>query len=413
MVQGQCILREGAVRSSSSTTVFVILPWYFWSLALAALIVHHGRMKVAVLLSGGVDSSVALWQLKKSGIKNITAYYLKIWLEDELSYLGECPWEEDLAYARAVCRQANVPLEVVPLQTEYFSKVVEYALAELRMGRTPSPDIFCNERIKFGAFLDKIDGEPDLIVSGHYASISPDPLESRLPGAGGGPFRLFQATDPVKDQSYFLSHLSQDQLAKLYFPLGNMKKAQVRALAASLDLPNKDRKDSQGICFLGKIRYPDFVRHYLGEQEGEIRDLDSDKVLGSHKGFWFHTIGQRSGLGLGNGPWYVVRKDTARNIIYVSHQDLMSEHRRRDFLIGELSWLHEPPDFALQKDFKVKLRHGPETLDAKILDEGGALRVLLAEPDQGVAPGQFTVIYRKGECLGSGKIMDFWGNGAA
>ena len=370
-------------------------------------------MNAAVLLSGGVDSSVALWQAKKLGNTRITAYYLKIWLEDEVSYLGNCPWEEDLAYARAVCEQAKVPLEVVPLQTEYFSKVVEYALAELRLGRTPSPDIFCNQRIKFGAFFEKLGDDFDIVVSGHYARTSPNPAERASVAHDPGPVRLFRAPDPVKDQSYFLSHLSQDQVSRLYFPLGKLHKAEVRKLASELDLPNKDRKDSQGICFLGKIKYPDFVRHYLGEREGEIRDLDTDRVLGTHRGFWFHTIGQRSGLGLGNGPWYVVRKEPEQNLVYVSHQDNLPNHRRLDFDIGELSWIHARPDLE-PADFTVKLRHGPELLPAELESrEPDILRVRLREPDPGVAPGQFAVIYRGSECLGSGKIQDFWGNGAA
>lgn len=435
-------------------------------------------MKAAVLLSGGVDSSVALWEVKKRGYTDITAFYLKIWLEDDVSYLGECPWEEDLSYARAVCEQAGVPLEVVSLQTEYFNKVVEYALAELRLGRTPSPDIFCNQRIKFGAFFDRVQGDFDVAVSGHYGVVEHDEA---------GYAHLHRAPDPVKDQTYFLSHLSQDQLRRLWFPIGSMQKSQVRALAQELDLPNKDRKDSQGICFLGKIKYPDFVRHYLGEQPGEIRELETGKVLGPHKGFWFHTIGQRSGLGLGNGPWYVVQKDPGANIVYVSHQEHVADQTRSSFEVAELTWLYgtnpatglpSMPGISslddLNANLTAKLRHGPElvgcrldwvedsvqatrlvedSVQAKSPAEGqgvGAstsqatnppqateqakepsppqaarppqsesppfirpnpgfrLRVTLDVPDRGVAPGQFAVFYHGTECLGSGKIQEFW-----
>lgn len=459
-------------------------------------------MKAAVLLSGGVDSSVALWEVKKRGYTDITAFYLKIWLEDDVSYLGECPWEEDLSYARAVCEQAGVPLEVVSLQTEYFNKVVEYALAELRLGRTPSPDIFCNQRIKFGAFFDRVQGDFDVAVSGHYGVVEHDEA---------GYAHLHRAPDPVKDQTYFLSHLSQDQLRRLWFPIGSMQKSQVRALAQELDLPNKDRKDSQGICFLGKIKYPDFVRHYLGEQPGEIRELETGKVLGPHRGFWFHTIGQRSGLGLGNGPWYVVQKDPAANIVYVSHQEHVADQTRSSFEVAELTWLYGTnPDTGLPSmpgissiddlnaNLTAKLRHGPELVGCRLdwvadspgpagatqpvedsvqatrpadglspeapgaagasvqvtrpadgpgvgvstsqatnppqaaqeakeppptqaapppqsefppfirPNPGFRLRVTLDLPDRGVAPGQFAVFYHGTECLGSGKIQEFW-----
>ncbi|HUX22167.1 MAG TPA: tRNA 2-thiouridine(34) synthase MnmA, partial [Spirochaetia bacterium] len=256
-------------------------------------------MNIAVLLSGGVDSSVSLRLLRERSDANITAFYLKVWLEDEVRYLGDCPWEEDLAFARAVCEEAEVPLEVVSLQREYFDRVVQYALDELKEGRTPSPDIFCNQRIKFGVFYDEIGSGFDKVATGHYSKIA----------ERDGLYRLDRAPDPVKDQSYFLSHLSQAQLARALFPIGSMHKREVRKLAESYDLPNKNRKDSQGICFLGKIRYPEFIRHYLGERPGKILERESGRVLGEHQGYWFHTIGQRQGLGLGNGPWYVVGKE--------------------------------------------------------------------------------------------------------
>ncbi|MCY3791551.1 MAG: asparagine synthase-related protein, partial [Gemmatimonadetes bacterium] len=191
-------------------------------------------MNVAVLLSGGVDSSLALALLQREKRLALKAYYLKIWLEDELFSLGDCPWETDLTYARATCEQLGVPLEVMPLQSEYRDHIVEYALAELRLGRTPSPDIWCNQRVKFGAFYQRVAGECETIASGHYA---------RVEETAGG-YRLRRAADPVKDQTYFLSNLSQAQLARLCLPIGHLHKHQVRALAAEFDLPAKDRPDS-------------------------------------------------------------------------------------------------------------------------------------------------------------------------
>ncbi|PYM10217.1 MAG: tRNA 2-thiouridine(34) synthase MnmA, partial [Verrucomicrobia bacterium] len=233
-------------------------------------------MKIAVLLSGGVDSSVALRLVKQAGNRDVTAFYLKIWLEDELAYLGNCPWEEDLKYARTVCEQAGVPLKVVSLQTEYQERVVADAVEELRAGRTPSPDIWCNQRIKFGLFFEKIEGGFDRIVSGHYAQV-----EER-----GDVCLLKRSPDPVKDQTYFLCALHQKQLRRLWFPIGHLHKDEVRQLAREYDLPNRDRKDSQGICFLGKIRYPEFVRHHLGERAGELVELETGRTLAEHRGFW-------------------------------------------------------------------------------------------------------------------------------
>ncbi len=355
-------------------------------------------MKIAMLLSGGVDSSVALARLTEQSVGDITAYYLKIWLEDELESLGTCPWEEDLSYARAVARMLGVPLQVVPLQLEYHEHVVQYAIDELSHGRTPSPDIFCNQRIKFGAFMNAVAERADdrnvMIATGHYAQLVRDDRT----------VHLHRAVDPVKDQTYFLSHMSAGQLARSTFPIGDLTKEAVRAYAEETNLPTAERPDSQGICFLGKIRYPDFIRHYLGERTGAIIERESGTVLGEHRGFWFHTIGQRQGLGLSGGPWYVVGKDTKDNVVYVSHARSEAEQRRRRFLIGEPSWINAAPDDGR---YQVKVRHGPALLDAGLRRVGpDRYQVILEEADRGIAPGQFTVVYAGTECLGGAKIVE-------
>lgn len=351
----------------------------------------------AMLLSGGVDSSTALAELVRQG-HPVTAFYLKVWLEDELDYLGGCPWEEDLAYARAVCERFDVELRVVPLQLEYYERVVRYTLDELRAGRTPSPDIFCNERIKFGAFLDYLleheAGEQMSIATGHYARI----LDR------GDHVELARSPDPVKDQTYFLAHLHQDQLRRIVFPVGSLEKDEVRRRAHELDLPTKARKDSQGICFLGRIRYPDFIRHYLGEQPGDIVELETGTALGRHRGYWFYTIGQRTGLGLSGGPWYVVRKDPQANVVYVSHSRDADDRARRSFVVTELSWTWRPPE---HDRLFVKIRHGPELIGVTVgpIDDT-RMRVTMDRADRGVAPGQFAVFYEGEVCLGCGKIAD-------
>ncbi len=359
-------------------------------------------MKFGMLLSGGVDSSVAMALLKQEG-HDIQAYYLKIWLEDELSYLGNCPWEEDLQYAQATCKALGIPLKVVSLQREYHERVVEYTIQELRKGFTPSPDIFCNERIKFGVFLERMGEEWDRVASGHYAEIVRDEDICRLK----------EAPDPVKDQTYFLAHLHQNQLQRLYFPLKGRKKKEVRHLAHEFNLPTKDRKDSQGICFLGKIKYADFVKHHLGVKKGKIVEWETGKVWGEHEGYWFYTIGQRKGIGLHGGPWYVVKKDVQENIVYISHQKYLDQRKSRTFQVGEFNWIEEiPQNKSLELD--VKVRHGPRKYKARLsfLEEGSKGEVeLLDDGDPGVAPGQFAVFYENGFCLGCAKILEkyVWG----
>lgn len=351
-------------------------------------------MKIAMLLSGGVDSSVALAELQRQGHQNITAFYLKIWLEDDLQYLGECPWEEDLVYARGVCEKLGIPLEIVSLQRAYWDRVVAHTVAELKLGRTPSPDILCNENVKFGAFADLIDDSYTHIASGHYARVESDENNNA---------RLLKGVDPIKDQTYFLSRLSQRQLDRALFPIGHLPKPEVRKLASFYDLPTQDRPDSQGICFLGKLKFSEFVKAHLGERDGSIVDIDSDKVLGKHKGFWFHTIGQRKGLGLSGGPWFVVQKDAAKNIVYVSCNESRLDRPQLNFVVGKMHWLDKPENFG--RDFHVKIRHGVRTTACRLEDlSDDRMQIHLADPDGGIAPGQYAVIYDGETCIGSGVI---------
>lgn len=349
-------------------------------------------MKIAVLLSGGVDSSVALKLLKDEG-HDLTAFYLKIWLQDEFSFLGECPWEEDLKYVRQVCSQLNVPVEVLPLQNEYWDNVVTYTITEIKEGRTPNPDIFCNSLIKFGQFYDKIDNSFEKVASGHYARVENE----------RGKFLLKRSPDPVKDQTYFLAYLTQEQLSRAYFPIGKFNKTEIRNFAEKFDLPNKSRKDSQGICFLGQVKFAEFIKHHLGIKKGEIADITSGKIMGEHDGYYYYTIGQRSGLGLGGGPWYVVKKDIEENKIYISKENTL--HRERIcFDAGKFNWINEIPSSG--KEYSVKLRHGANFYRCKIDFCGSEkAKITLNKPDKGIAPGQFAVFYENDVCLGGGVIL--------
>ncbi len=351
--------------------------------------------RVAVLISGGVDSSVVLALLKKTCQYNLTAFYLKIWLEDETQFLGTCPWEEDLQYARAVCEQFEVPLEVVSLQKEYYDRVVDYTIQELKEGRTPSPDIFCNERIKFGAFYEAVGKNFDFIATGHYAVVEHREVISELK----------RAADEVKDQTYFLGHISGAQLRRCLFPLGSYLKAEVRAMAEEWKLPNASRKDSQGICFLGKIKYSDFVGHYLGEKKGDIIDIVSQKKLGFHRGFWFHTSGQRKGLKLHGGPWFVVKKDVKTNKIFVAHEKDLPQFSQTTFKVTSCHWINE---FKESKNLTVKVRHGKNLIEATITYHSSSeLEVEILKPDAGLADGQYCIFYLNETCLGSGMIALF------
>ncbi len=348
-------------------------------------------MKIAVLLSGGVDSSVALRLLKEEG-HDLTAFYLKIWLQDEYSFLGECPWEEDLKYAREVCEQAGIPLEVISLQTEYWDSVVSYTIDEIKEGRTPNPDIFCNSLIKFGKFYDRIDSSFEKVASGHYAKVEKNNVK----------YQLKKSPDPVKDQTYFLAYLTQQQLSRAYFPIGNYKKEEIRKLALQFDLPNKERKDSQGICFLGQIKFNDFIKHHLGEKKGGIINIDSGNKMGEHNGYYYFTIGQRSGLGLSGGPWYVVKKDIKNNKIYISRENL-EKKEKKEFEVGKFNWIsRNKPD---KENFQVKIRHGAKFFNCCLKLNSDEGHVILEGSDKGIAPGQFAVFYDDKICLGGGVIL--------
>ncbi len=344
-------------------------------------------MKIAMLLSGGVDSSVALKILKDQG-HDVTAFYLKIWLEDELSHLNACPWEEDLQYAQQVCTTLDVPLKVLNMQDEYHKKIVTYTINETKKGLTPNPDILCNQYIKFGFFIDAIDNSFEKVASGHYAQIINN--------------NLVRSPDPIKDQSYFLCNLTKKQLSKILFPIGHLIKEEVRQLAQKFNLPTKNRKDSQGICFLGKFKFKDFLQHHLGESKGNLINFDNNKKVGIHNGHWFYTIGQRKNIRLANGPWYVVSKNSEKNIVYISNNYNHLEEERKSFKVENFNWINGNPPTI--KNLLIKMRHRsiPQLCSFELFDNYA--QVTLEHKDQGIAAGQFAVFYNDNICLGSGII---------
>ena len=351
--------------------------------------------KIAVLLSGGVDSSVVLYELVRQGLQP-DCFYIKIGPEEEEEW--DCSSEEDLEMATAVSHKYGCRLEVIDCHREYWDQVTKYTMDKVRAGLTPNPDVMCNRLIKFGAFHEKRGHDYDLIATGHYATTENEELGMR------NVKWLCTSPDPVKDQTDFLAQIYDWQLEKALFPIGHMMKEEVREIAEREHLAPAHRRDSQGICFLGKINYNDYIRRYLGELPGDVVELETGKKIGQHKGHWFHTIGQRKGMGLGGGPWFVVKKDTEQNIIYVSHGYDPETAYKQDFPIRDF---HSINGVLPPTDITLKIRHTPEYLPARLeaMDDGRYM-VHAAAPIHGVAPGQFCVVYdaQHHRCYGSGEI---------
>lgn len=364
------------------------------------------ELKTAVLLSGGVDSAVVTHLLCEQGW-HPDLFYIRIGMEGEDM---SCSAEEDIELAQATARRYGLPLEVIDLQKDYWDNVVTYTMDRVRRGLTPNPDVMCNKLIKFGAFEQRIGHAYDRIATGHYGTIVEN--GDGAPVGGEVAFQtgrwLGTGVDPIKDQTDFLAQLNCEQVAKLVLPLGRLMKEEVRQVALDARLPSARRKDSQGICFLGKIDYNEFVRRFLGEKEGLVIDIETGKVVGKHRGYWFHTIGQRKGLGLSGGPWFVVKKDIDENILYVSHgYDTVLQYGR-SFALADFHFITDNPwGEAECIDISFKIRHTDFFTPGRLLRQSNGQYLVESDTDiQGIAPGQFGVIYDKTHtiCVGSGEI---------
>lgn len=348
--------------------------------------------RIAVLLSGGVDSSVVVWEFAQLGL-HPDCFYIKIGPEEKEEW--DCSSEEDLEMATAVARKYGCKLQVVDCHHEYWNEVTRYTMEKVKAGFTPNPDVMCNRLIKFGAFDEKMGHNYDLIATGHYAQTETDE---------NGDKWLVTSPDPVKDQTDFLAQIESWQLKKAIFPIGHHIKNEVREIAEEEHLINAKRKDSQGICFLGQINYNDYIRRYLGEKPGDVIEMETGKRIGEHKGLWFHTIGQRKGLGFGGGPWFVIKKDVENNILYVSHGYDPQSAYKKDFPLHDFHFLTR--EVAMQK-VTFKIRHTPEYHPATIEKlEDGRWMIHSEKAIHGVAPGQFCVVYDEHHhrCYGSGEI---------
>lgn len=398
-------------------------------------------MKIAVGLSGGVDSSVAAYLLKQQG-HDVIALFMQNWHDTTGTLYGDCPWKDDRAIAEMVAKKLDIPFHFVDLSEEYGKRVVDYMFGEYKMGRTPNPDVLCNREIKFEAFLKHaLALGADFVATGHYCRKG-----SFTNHDGNKVFRLLEGADPNKDQSYFLCQLSQQQLSKALFPIGHLLKPQVRDIAAKAKLPSANKKDSQGICFVGKIDLPVFLQQKLEPKVGPVVEifrhfydnnelfrlqqdpgnfsgskldslskpfnysLSSGKVIGKHNGAHYYTIGQRKGLNIGGHatPIFVLSTDTINNIIYVGEgQDHPGLYRKALFMnTGEVHWIR--PDLSLlpgqKRGVRARIRYRQPLQEAELVRTQEGCYLLFEQPQRGITPGQFAAWYSDDELIGSGVI---------
>ncbi len=352
--------------------------------------------KIIVGVSGGVDSSVAALLLIEQG-HEVEALFMKNW--DESDETGACIWESDVEDALAVCEKLGIRLNTVDLSQAYWHKVFQEFLDEYSRGRTPNPDILCNQEIKFRAFLDHATSlDAARIATGHYADIR----------RHEGNHLLYKGADPNKDQSYFLCRLTQEQLGRSLFPLGALKKPEVRAMAKKYGIITHDKKDSTGICFIGERPFRDFLSHYLPVRAGPIRTIGGNEV-GEHAGVHFYTLGQRRGLGIGGvrghpeQPWYVVGKDVESNVLTVAQGHDHPALSSGSLVASNLHWIAEAPDFPLECSVKTRYRQGDQPCTIALAGDD-RIRVNFNRPQRAVTPGQYAVFYDGDRCLGGGVI---------
>ena len=388
--------------------------------------------RVVIGLSGGVDSSVAAYLLKEQGY-DVVGLFMVNWHDTTGTLEGDCPWHDDRVFAELVAKRLDIPLHVVDLSEQYRQRVVDYMFAEYERGRTPNPDVLCNREIKFDVFLkEALKLGADYVATGHYCR------RDEVVGEDGTvQYRLLAGSDPNKDQSYFLCQLSQEQLSRAMFPVGGLLKPEVRRIAEEQHLATAKRKDSQGICFVGKVDLPVFLQQKLEKRKGNIHEIlpswrgyerkvaegnlramsepfsytvRDGKKIGEHNGAHFYTIGQRKGLGVGGRtePLFVIATDVEQNVIYMGQGDDHPGLYRRALHISEneIHWVR--PALAMaegeRRRYEVRIRYRQPLQGAELIRTKDGLYILFDEPQRGVTAGQFAAWYDGDELVGSGVI---------
>mgnify|MGYP000459919757 CR=1 FL=1 len=389
--------------------------------------------RVVVGLSGGVDSSVAAHLMLQQG-HEVIGLFMRNWHDETVTLHDECPWVEDSNDALMVAEKLGIPFQVIDLSAEYKERIVDYMFAEYQAGRTPNPDVLCNREIKFDTFLETaLRLGADYVATGHYCR------KETIEKNGKSIHRLLAGKDETKDQSYFLCQLNQEQLSRALFPIGHLQKSEVRQIAKELDLVTAEKKDSQGLCFIGKVRLPDFLQKKLQPKKGAIIEIapgfnprttanskeaneleasvrpylytpEDGKVVGEHNGAHYFTIGQRKGLAVGGTPepLFVLATDVERNLIYTGQGDSHPGLSKQGLFIkpGDVHWIRE--DRALKvgesQSFMLRIRYRQKLVGGTLYCEPNGLYVIFEEPQKAITPGQFAAWYEDDELIGSGVI---------
>lgn len=387
--------------------------------------------RVVVGLSGGVDSSVAAYLLKEQGYE-VIGMFMKNWHDDSVTISNECPWLDDSNDAMIVAQHLGIPFQAIDLSKEYKERIVDYMFGEYQRGRTPNPDVLCNREIKFDVFLEAaLKLGADYVATGHYCR------KGETTTNGNIQYQLLAGKDPNKDQSYFLCQLTQQQLSKALFPIGELLKSEVRTIAKEAGLATAEKKDSQGLCFVGKVHLPDFLEQRLEAKKGNVIEVPADSavfkngyssedlqhltqsyelspeeghIVGEHSGAHFYTIGQRRGLNIGGyeKPLFVIGTDTDKNLIYTgSGEDHPGLYRRGLFISNaDEHWIREDLKLSIGevKNFSVRIRYRQPLENCTLHKKENGLYLIFEKPQRGVAPGQFAAWYDGEELIGSGVI---------